>query len=289
MDRIIFGDNQFFGVNHMSEDAALRQSQRFRTPDDILRVLEYAKDIGIQSFMFTTHDQLEPVFEKMQNRTDFKDFKLLPCMPYAHKYANAMIEGGLFAAIKKFVPGNVFSTGVKGLKSIATQNPVPIMQILVDSEMKILGGQNVEAIFLQSVATDFVLGLEMDFMLGEFAEYVTTRYGVKAGFVTQNHAKLHKTLIGKLGFADPVICSGINKLGFRMNPSQEAVESAIKSGAGTTIAMSVLASGAIRPREAVEYIADLGGVDSILFGASTPEHILETKELIDEILSEPST
>ena len=30
MDRILFGDNQFFGVNHMSEEKARTQSMRFQ-------------------------------------------------------------------------------------------------------------------------------------------------------------------------------------------------------------------------------------------------------------------
>ena len=63
MDKIIFGDNQFFGVNHMSEQTAIKQAQRFKTAEDIYNTLEYVNDIGIKSFMFTTHNQLEPVFE----------------------------------------------------------------------------------------------------------------------------------------------------------------------------------------------------------------------------------
>ena len=30
MDRIILGDNQFFGINHMSEEKAQAQSERFK-------------------------------------------------------------------------------------------------------------------------------------------------------------------------------------------------------------------------------------------------------------------
>ena len=78
MDKIIFGDNQFFGVNHMSEQTAIKQAQRFRTADDIYKTLEYVNDIGIKSFMFTTHSQLEPVFERMKKDRKFDDFKLYP-------------------------------------------------------------------------------------------------------------------------------------------------------------------------------------------------------------------
>ncbi len=48
MDKIIFGDNQFFGVNHMSEQTAIKQAQKFRTSDDIYKTLEYVNDIGIK-------------------------------------------------------------------------------------------------------------------------------------------------------------------------------------------------------------------------------------------------
>ena len=30
MDRVLFGDNQFFGVNHMSEEKARAQQMRFQ-------------------------------------------------------------------------------------------------------------------------------------------------------------------------------------------------------------------------------------------------------------------
>lgn len=30
MDRVLFGDNQFFGVNHMSEEKARAQAIRFQ-------------------------------------------------------------------------------------------------------------------------------------------------------------------------------------------------------------------------------------------------------------------
>ena len=39
MDRILFGDNQFFGVNHMSEEKARQQAMRFQDMDEIMRVL----------------------------------------------------------------------------------------------------------------------------------------------------------------------------------------------------------------------------------------------------------
>lgn len=281
MDKIIFGDNQFFGVNHMSEQTAIKQAQKFRTADDIYKTLEYVNDIGIKSFMFTTHNQLEPVFEKMKADPKFKDFKLYPSMPYAHKYADALVELGPFEMINKFTPGNKLVSGLKGVGSVISSNPVPIMKLLVDSEMKLLKGMNVQGIFLLNIVTDLLLGLEMHEMFYEFAAYSEKKYGVKAGFFTMNHAKLHDVLVNKLGIKNPIIVSNINKIGFRMNPSQQEVESALAKKDSYNIAMSFLASGALRPKEATEYIRSIEGVDSVLFGASTPSHILETKKLLE--------
>ena len=42
MDRIFFGDNQFFGINHMSEEKARAQSIQFQNISAIIRVLEIA-------------------------------------------------------------------------------------------------------------------------------------------------------------------------------------------------------------------------------------------------------
>lgn len=281
MDKIIFGDNQFFGVNHMSEQTAIKQSQRFKTSEDIYKTLEYVNDIGIKSFMFTTHSQLEPVLEKINNNTKFDDFKLYPCMPYAHKYADALVEHGLFEMIDKFTPGNKLVSGFKGLGSLISSNPVPIMQLLVDSEMKLLKGKNVHGIFLLNIVTDLLLGLEMHNMLYEFSKYVQKKYNVKAGFFTMNKVKLHDVLVNKLGIEEPIIVSNINKIGFRMNPSKDDVEEVLAKKNSFNIAMSFLASGALNPKEASEYIKSLKGVDSILFGASSPAHIKQTKEIIE--------
>lgn len=284
MDNIIFGDNQFFGVNHMSEQTAIKQSQKFKTSEDIYRTLEYVNDIGIKSFMFTTHNQLETVLEMIKQNSKFHDFKLYPCMPYAHKYADALVELGPFETINKFTPGSKFVAGFKGIGSLITSNPIPIMKLLVDSEMKLLKGMNVKGIFLLNIVTDLLLGLEMYDMLYEFSQYTKNKYGVKAGFFTMNHVKLHSVLVNKLGLKNPTIVSAINKIGFRMNPSQKKVEAVLRKGDSYNIAMSFLASGALKPKEAIEYIASIKGVKSVLFGASTPNHIKETKEILEAVL-----
>ena len=42
VDRLLFGDNQFFGVNHMSEERARTQAMRFQSIDSVIDVLDSA-------------------------------------------------------------------------------------------------------------------------------------------------------------------------------------------------------------------------------------------------------
>ena len=47
--------------------------------------------------------------------------------------------------------------------------------------------------------------------------------------------------------------------------------------------MSMFASGAIPPREAIEYVCAQPQIESIVFGASSRANIRQTKALIDEL------
>src|ERR1700686_1077103 len=75
MDRLLFGDNQFFGVNHMSEEKARAQMIRFQHIEAIIAVLDNAIDEGVTSFMCTTHDRIALVCDHMRaNPERYKNF-----------------------------------------------------------------------------------------------------------------------------------------------------------------------------------------------------------------------
>jgi hypothetical protein len=282
MDRILFGDNQFFGVNHMSEEKARAQSMRFKDSQSIMKVLDIAYEAGIKTFMCTTHDRIADICNIIrQNPTRYADFKFYPGMPYAHKYANAVTEDGVLKALKKFTSGNVLGTIFRGGKAIAKQDVIALMKLLVDTEMKMFEGLSTEIIFLQNVMVDLLLGLNLQKVFVEFARYIKERYHAEPGFFTMN-LPLLLDVLEDCGVENPIICSSINKSGFRMCGGRTLYEKVIAERKFRPIAMSILASGAIPPKEAVEYICSLKDVRSIVFGASSKNHILQTKDLIDE-------
>ena len=284
MDKVILGDNQFLGVNHRSLSKAVDESERFVEDKAIYTTLLDANDVGVKTFMFTTHNRFETVFEYVRKDRHFDDFHFIPCMPYAHKYADAVTELGVFEGIKKYLPGNFIVTGIKGAVSIVTNQYVEMMKLLVDSEMKLVEGLNVGAIFLQNIMTDMLLGLGMYEILGEYVLYVERKYKVIPGIITMNFVEATRVFSDVLGMRDVAVCSPVNKIGFRMNPSQRAVEEAIRVHKSPTVAMSVFASGAIPAEEGIKYVASLRGIDSVLFGASSRDHIERTYDLINRYI-----
>lgn len=284
MDRILFGDNQFFGVNHMSEEKARAQAMRFQDTAAIIDVLDDAYAEGIRTFMCTTHERIAEVCDHFRaNPAKYPDFKFYPCMPYAHKYANAAAELGVLGAVRSFLPqDNAFGALLKGGVSLARKDIEGLANLLIDAEMKMFAGLPTPIVFLQNVATDFLLGLGFDEAFRIFADCVRERYHAEPGFITMNAPRLCERL-EKLGLEDPIICTNINKIGFRMSGGMAPYEELIASGRCRLIAMSVFASGALPPQEALEYVCARPQIRSIVFGASSRRNIAQTKQLIDRL------
>nr|MBI1232850.1 hypothetical protein [Cytophagales bacterium] len=280
MDRVLFGDNQFFGVNHSSDEKARAQTIRFQNNKAIMDVLDIAMDEGINTFMCTTHDRIEYVCNVVRDNPKYQDFKIYPCMPYAHKYANAVTELGILGTVKQFVPGNVFSTFAKGGLAFMKKDFASLAGLMIDAELKMFKGVNTPVIWMQNVITDLLLGLGMVDFLVTFYNHVKEKHNAEPGFITMNLPLLLDTLEAA-GISNPTICASINKIGFRMSGGKEVYEKVIAEKRCRLVAMQVLAAGALPPKEAFEYVSTLDGVESILFGASSRANIKQSKGLID--------
>jgi len=201
-------------------------------------------------------------------------------MPYAHKYANSVGEVGMIETLRRFTPGSIVETLFTGALSVATQDLDKLACMLVDAEMKRFAGLKTPVVFLQNVVTDLLLGLKLHQMFAVFARHVKEKYKAEPGFITMNMPLLLDVLEG-VGVSNPIICANVNKIGFRMSGGIEKYREVIASGRCRPIAMSVFASGAIPPKEAIEWVCDLKGLHSIVFGASSAGNIRQTRDLIN--------
>jgi hypothetical protein len=232
--------------------------------------------------MCTTHDRIALICDHVRaNPGRYRDFAFMPCMPYAHKYANAVTENGILGTLRRFVPNEgYFDAAMRGGMSFAKKDIQGISTLLVDAEMKMFAGLTTPVIFLQNVVVDLLLGLGFKEAFRIFADHVKGRYNAEPGFITMNMPMLLDVL-EEVGIENPIVCCNLNKIGFRMCGGFAAYERALRDRRFRAIAMSVFASGAIPPKEAVEWVCQQPNIESIVFGASGRGNIRSTKELVD--------
>ena len=277
---VIFGDNQFLGINHASQLKAAEMQDRFSHPDAIIEVLGWAYDKGIRDFMFTTHERLEPAFHEIVASRLFPEMNYIPCLPYAHKYANAYSEGNLVSVLSKRL-GACSKRGVLGaMARTATGDLSGLMQMLVEVELLMTKGLRVRGVFLQNVIFDLIMGLHGTHILERFNCYVEDRFKATPGYITINHPLAQQVLCDDIGIENPWICSFFNVAGLRMHPSKELVEQSYANGRSRNIAMSVFASGVLDARDSIAYVRNARGLDSVLFGSSSRENIINNIKLL---------
>ena len=116
LDRIIFGDNQFFGINHMSEEKAQALDEKFKNLNAIIDVIDIAYESGIRAFMLNTHDKAKDICDHIrQNYNKYTGISFYPSMPYAHKYANTVAEKGIFGALKETIMSDSSAGDIIGM------------------------------------------------------------------------------------------------------------------------------------------------------------------------------
>jgi hypothetical protein len=266
----------------MSEEKARAQAMRFQDLDAVMDVLDIAYDEGIRTFMCTTHDRIAEVCDHVRANPDrYPDYVFFPGMPYAHKYANAVTEDGFLGAMRRFTPDSGFlDAAFRGTSSLARKDIDGLITLLVDAEMKMFDGLRTPVIWLQNVVVDLLLGLGFKAAFAVFAEHVRDRYGAEPGFITMNMPALLDVL-DEVGIENPIVCSNINKIGFRMSGGIDAYRRALDERPFRAVAMSVFASGAIPADEAIAWVCEQPNVESIVFGASSRRNIRSTRELVD--------
>lgn len=281
MDRILFGDNQFFGINHVSDEKSRQLSIKFQKNAAVLNTLKKAQQNTINTFMCTTHDRMIDLSQAMQQDATLKQMNIFPCLPYAHKYANAVTELGIMGTVRQYVPGNLMTSLFRGGVAYVSKDYISMMELMVDAELKMFKNTATPVVFLQNVVTDLLLGLGMGRVLKAFHDHIQKKYNVEAGFITMNLPKLTEMLMTN-GIPHPIICSSINYDGFRMSGGKSLYEQYLKQSRSRNIAMQIFSGGAASPEESIKYICSLPNIQSVLFGASSEDNITKTVSLIQK-------
>ena len=156
----------------------------------MIDVLDAAYDEGIRTFMCTTHDRiargLRPRPRRPRALRGLR--RSIPCMPYAHKYANAVTEHGMLGALERFLPDEgCFDAAMRGGTSLASKDIEGMMTLLIDAEMKMFEGLRTpvdlppERRRRPAARAGVRRGLR-----GSSPTTSRERYGAEPGFITMN-------------------------------------------------------------------------------------------------------
>jgi hypothetical protein len=287
VDKIIFGDNQFFGINHMSQEKAQQLAEKFFDIKEIYRVYDIAFEAGIRAIMLNSNERAKDICAYFkENKQKYQDISWYPSIPYPHKYANLVAEKGIFPAINEVLfkdnsALDILGMMTKGGMAVLGKDIIKMMQMLIDVEMKIYKDLNIRVIFLQNIITDLILGYGIKEIFYEYCEYIRKKYNVLPGLTTQNMPYLINKL-RQWDIKEVVVCSSFNKIGYLMSPDIKSYVETIKNNNPADyqiMTMSTLASGAIPAKEAYVFI-NQQNIQSVVFGASDKKHIEETIDLI---------
>ncbi len=287
IDKIVFGDNQFFGINHMSQEKAQQLAELFYDIRNVFRIYDMVIESGVSAIMLNSNDRAKEICDYFRlNSSKYNHLHWYPSIPYPHKYANLVAEKGILPAINEVLFKDNSMSGVlgmvaKGGMAVLSKDAIKMMHMLIDVEMKMFRELDVKVVFLQNVITDLILGYGVKEVFYEYCEYIRKKYNALPGLITQNMPYL-KARLEEWGITEVVICSSFNKIGYLMSPDVDAYISASQKNDISKyqlMAMSTLASGAISAEEAYEFI-NLQNIQSVVFGASSAKHIQETVNLI---------
>jgi len=288
IDKKVYGDNQFFGINHRSQDKAEQLAERFSDIHEILRTYEVAIDCGVHAIMLNSNQRAYEITDFFKaNQKKYGDIAWYPSIPYPHKYANMLLEKGLFQVIDEVIMKNNTGFGVmkmigSGAWAALNKDALKLMELLVDAEVSMFKGLDVKVIFIQNVITDLLLGYGFKDIFKSYCDLIRKKYHALPGFITLNLPYLLNKL-KEWDIEEVVVCSSINKIGFNMNPSLDAYLEAIQHNDPSKyqiMAMSSLASGAIPPQEAFDFVNGLN-IQSVVFGASSEKNIKSSLSLIN--------
>jgi hypothetical protein len=216
-------------------------------------------------------------------------------LPYAFEYVQKSTQRGGFSGLVKKLGWDMVKSGnveslFYGLSTSLTGNPESLLKAYLGYELSRLDSHlskkvRLESVLLHQLVTDLALALDLDWLLKLYVDFLS-RKKITPGFNTGNFPFLvRKFAEWNIDLNKVIILTPFNKVGFQMIPSIEECEKALRNlPSPVVIAMSILASGYIKPAEASEYLATLPNIKGVAVGVSKEKQAKETFAILKKNL-----
>jgi hypothetical protein len=264
---IILGDNPFFGINHASaaKSRDYLKSVKARQWISALQTMRAAQEVGVNSFMVSTHAEAPDLLASMRGDPNLQRFEIIPAVPYLHRLNGLVASKGVPAALIQSISYPSLLRAVIGGSSLSGAGLAAFIQKEIDPIAKL--GFRMPAIALQNIFVDLMLGLGLADIINEAALRIA-RSGRQLIAITMNPILADRLL-------DPsiIICTHYNVLGYMVQPDLKQFHVWLEKESTRIVwAMGVVASGRAK-LEAVVADPKLRRFGGIVVGASRPESI----------------
>lgn len=290
---LLVGDNPFHGISHLSQERSRTRGDTIGQADFAAGLVALAVKNGADGFMFTVSETTLSILEAIRNKGSTKTLRLYAIVPYAYEYVRLATQlGGISGLARKMAGKVILSMNMRamasGVKGIIQMDPASLLKTYIFYEISRIRSKagkqaSLDSILLHEIITEMALTLDMDWLVRSYIDFML-KLGMKPGFETRNFAYLVKKFDEwNVDFGKVMIATPFNKVGFQMNPSKIACEEALASlSAKTVIAMSILAAGYVKVRDALDYVRGLPNVKGVVVGVSKESHARETFKILAE-------
>jgi hypothetical protein len=292
----LVGDNPFHGISHLSQERSRVRGDAPTNPEYAAKLILISLENGANGFMFSVSETTLSILNVIDRNGMVESLSLYAIVPYAYEYVRlAGKVGGVPGLAKRIVKEVAFSGNLNaiagGLKGVIEADLGSLVKTYLAYEISRIRSSagkraRLESIMLHQLITDMCLGFDMDWFFDLYVNHIL-KIGFKPGFNTGNFAFLVKKFREwNINLEETVIAAPFNKIGFQMNPSREECEKVLADmPKPNVLAISILAAGYLKPKEAIDYIANLPNIKGVAVGVSKESHAYETFKLIREKLN----
>jgi hypothetical protein len=280
---VIFGDNQFLGVEHSGRKVA-EYVEAFSSEQKIVDTLRLAWDAGLREYAFTATPKMLNVLSSISEEYPFL---LHPAFPYAQAVNKKLADMGFIGAFADVVRSSSVWAVLGAAATSLRHDYRRAVDLYIRYELQGINWDRVSSIGLLNVATDFLLGLRREDILDQFCSVVRQQYGKTPVLYTMNFPRLAASVWPEDNHGTRMIFN-FNEKGFRTNPSLKDVIQAVEAHHGREIYIMSLYSGRGKT-DPHEFLARYPGIKGVLFGSSNPVRIGRNFQALASLKSENDT
>jgi hypothetical protein len=276
-------------VNHLSSARGVATEQYFSSTENVVSLVRTAYKAGVSGLMLSTHERARAIADALRRDPELSSgLHLHILLPYMAKYVRMANERGLVSmledTLKQATWAERMAIGLRAGTGVVRKDLLAILGALIKIELLPFKGLNVQSVFLHNSLTDMLAAFRSTEVVEFFAKTIEEEHGACPAFCTLS-AGLTMSYFRDIGLKSPVIMAPFNPAGFQMNPSRARCEQLLQEYSCHMVAMSVLAAGYVTPTDAARYLSSLTGIDSIIFGASSPGHITELSNVLGTVVN----